>query len=248
MITAEQLLAYRPTDLLLQDRVILITGAAMGMGRALSLACAAQGATVILLDKVIRELKAVYDAIEVAGSPQPAIYPLNFEGATAKDYQDLANTLGEQFGRLDGVVHNAAWIGALTPLRLYEVEMWSRTLMVNLHAPFLLSQAVLPLLEKAADPAMVFSTHDCQKAYWGAFGVAKAGQDGLLKILAHEYQDQPRIRINGVDTGPIKSALRAEHYPGEDADALPSPEERIWPYLYFLGPDAGHTTGLNVRL
>ncbi|AHK79497.1 3-oxoacyl-ACP reductase [Ectothiorhodospira haloalkaliphila] len=244
----QQLLHYTPAPDLFKDRVILVTGATGGIGRALSLALAKHGATVVLLDKVIKTLEKVYDEIEAEGGPQPGIYPMNLEGATAKDYQDLAENLGNEFGRLDGLVHNAGWVGALTPVKLYDLEMWARVITVNLHATFLLTQATLPLLEKAADPAIVFSTQDCQRAYWGAFGVAKAGQRGLLDILAAEYQGARRIRVNGVDTGPVQSQLRADHYPGEDPTQHPEPAEVIGPYLYLLGPDAGETTGQNLKL
>ncbi|MFP4080278.1 MAG: SDR family NAD(P)-dependent oxidoreductase [Ectothiorhodospira sp.] len=247
-MTAHPLLDYQPATDLLKDRVILITGAAEGIGRALALACARHGATVVLLDKVIKRLEKVYDEIEAAGGPQPAIYPMNLEGATAKDHQDLADNLDREFGRLDGLVNNAGWIGALTPVRHYQLELWARVITTNLHAPFLLTHAVLPVLEKAPDPCIVFSTHDCQRANWGAFGVAKAGQLGLMQILAAEYRGSGRMRINGVDTGPVRTHMRIDHYPGEDPEQHPLPETMIAPYLYLLGPDSRGTTGENLRL
>jgi len=247
-MTPEQLLAYQPAPDLLKDRVILITGAGVGIGRALSLTTARLGATVILLDKEIRALESVYDEIEQMDAPQPAIYPMNLEGATAKDYQDLADNVQKEMGRLDGLVHNAGWIGGLTPLKLYDVELWSRVITSNLHAPFLLTQAVLPLLEAAKDPAVVFSAHECARAYWGAFGVAKAGQEAMLKILAAEYSGERFMRVNGVDTGPVRTQMRAQHYPGENPNNNPAPESVLAPYLYFLGPDAGRTSGEIVRL
>ncbi|MEJ2655311.1 MAG: SDR family NAD(P)-dependent oxidoreductase, partial [Acidihalobacter sp.] len=168
---------YEPSSNLLAERVILITGAGEGIGRTLSLACAAHGATVVLLDKAVKPLEAVYDEIEAAGGAQPAIYPMNLEGATSKDHADLAENLGREFGRLDGLVNNAGWIGARDPIKDYDIELWSRVLMVNLYAPFLMTRACLPLLEQAADPAIVFSTHDIRDAGDGAYGVAKAGQE-----------------------------------------------------------------------
>ncbi|SEQ06853.1 NAD(P)-dependent dehydrogenase, short-chain alcohol dehydrogenase family [Ectothiorhodospira magna] len=244
----QQLLTYAPAPDLLKDRVILVTGATGSIGNALSQACATHGATVILLDKVIKSLERVYDEIEAAGGPQPAIYPMNLEGATAKDYQDLAENIGNEFGRLDGLVHNAAFVGYLTPLKHYDLELWARVITVNLHAPFLLTHGVLPLLEQSPDPSVVFSTHDCQKAYWGGFGVAKAGLKGLMEILSKEYQGDRKMRVNGVDTGPIRSQLRAEQYPGEDPTTLATPEEVIGPYLYLLGPDSAQITGQNLKL
>jgi NAD(P)-dependent dehydrogenase (short-subunit alcohol dehydrogenase family) len=247
-MTPEQLLDYRPAADLLAERVILVTGAGAGLGRALALACARLGAAVILLDKEIRPLESVYDEIERAGGRQPAIYPMNLEGATARDHEDLATNVEAQLGRLDGLVHNAGWIGALTPLKHYDVELWSRVITTNLHAPFLLTRAVLPLLEAAPDPAVVFSAHECARAYWGAFGVAKAGQEALLKILAAEYSGDRFMRVNGVDPGPLRTQMRTQHYPGENPENNPLPESVLAPFLYFLGPDAGRTTGEIVRL
>lgn len=244
----EQLLAYDPAPGLLAERVILVTGAGQGLGRAVSLSCAKLGATVVLLDKEVKALESVYDQVEQAGGPQPAIYPMNLEGATAKDYEDLAANVEKELGRLDGLVHNAGWIGGLTPLKLYDVELWSRVITTNLHAPFLLTRAALPLLEAAPDPAVVFSAHECSRAYWGAFGVAKAGQEAMLRILAAEYRGDRFMRVNGVDTGPLRTQMRTQHYPGENPNTHPTPESVVTPYLYFLGPDAGRASGEIVRL
>lgn len=239
---------YQPPTDLLAERIILITGAGEGIGRALSLACAAHGATVVLLDKSVKPLEALYDEIEASGGAQPAIYPMNLEGATAKDHADLAEKLEREFGRLDGLVNNAGWIGAREPLGQYDIELWSRVLMVNLHAPFLLTRACLPLLELADDPAIVFSTHDMRDAGGGAYGIAKAAQEGMLKILAAEHGSESAfpMRVNGVDTGPVATPERLTYYP--DEPAISNPEEVIAPYLYLLGPEAGRLTGLNVHL
>ena len=142
---------YQPTPDLLQDRVILVTGAGSGIGRAVARRLAGHGATVILLDRAIRMLEQVYDEIEQAGGPRPAIYPMNLEGATPKDYADLAQVLDTEFGRLDGLLHNAALFEGLTPIFNYDIELWYRILQVNLNAPFLLTQAALGLLNRSAD-------------------------------------------------------------------------------------------------
>ena len=247
-MSPQDLLNYPAAPELLKDRVILITGAGSGLGAALAKRCAQLGATVVLLDKSMKPLEAVYDAIEAAGGPQPAIYPMNLEGATAKDYEDLRDNLEAEFGRLDGLVNNAAWVGALTPIEHYDLELWAKVITINLHAPFLLSHALLPLLLKAPDPSIVFSTQACSKAYWGAFGAAKAGQHALMDILAHEHGGKRWIRVNGIDTGPMRTPLRVSHYPGEDPAQNPEPEAMVGPYVYFLGPDAGKTTGQNIEL
>ena len=243
----QQLLDYVPSTTLLKDRVILVTGASDGMGRAVAKNYAQHGATVVLLSKTIKKLENVYDEIIEMGAPEPAIYPLHLEGATANDYQKMADVIEEQLGKLDGIVLNAAWLPAYTPLKYYDVEMWSKALTTNLHANFLIVKSCLPLLEKADDSAVIFSSHAANKAYNGGYGVAKAGADALLRIMADEYSDKPFIRVNGIDTGPIRTHLRTFHFPGEDPATMAKPEALVGPYLYFMGEDAGKQTGEIIR-
>jgi NAD(P)-dependent dehydrogenase (short-subunit alcohol dehydrogenase family) len=243
---SEAIRHYSPAPDVLKDRVILVTGASRGIGRSVAKAYAAHGATVILLARDLKRLEQLYDEIEGAGQPQPALYPMNLEGATAKDYEDLAATADREFGRLDGLLNNAADVSGLTPLAHYDIERWMRVMTVNLHAPFLLTRVCLPLLERAPDPAVVFSTHACTRAYWGAYGVAKHAQEGLLQILACEHRSDRPIRFNGVDTGAVRTRLRVMNYPGEDPHTLPDPEAVITPYLYLMGPDSRGVTGQNL--
>jgi NAD(P)-dependent dehydrogenase (short-subunit alcohol dehydrogenase family) len=238
---------YAPAADLFEDRVILVTGAGDGIGRAVARAYAAHGATVILLGRTISKLEQVYDEIESAGHPQPAIFPMNLEGATAKDYDDLGDNINIEFGRLDGLLNNAGEVGGLTPIRHYDINLWARIININLNAPFLMCQECIPLLQQAADPAIVFSTDDCTRAHWGAYGVAKHGQEALLKILADELDTDRPVRVNGVDTGPVRTKLRAQNYPGEDLASLPAPEDVVVPYLYYMGPDSKGVTGQNFR-
>ncbi len=246
-MNTNELLQYVPEENLLKDRVILVTGAGTGIGRAISLAYARYGATVVLLGKTLKELEYVYDEIEDAGYPEPAIYPLNMEGANAKDYQDMANTFKEKLGGLDGIALNAGWLAAYMPFKEYDVETWSKTLSVNLHANFLITQTCLPLLEASKDPAILFSAHDSLKAYNGAFGIAKAGTQAMMDILADEYDlDDNFIRINSIDTGPLRTQMRKMNFPGEDIESLALPEGIVGPYLYFMGPDAKKRTGEKI--
>lgn len=245
----EDLLTYVPAEGALQGRVMLVTGAAAGLGRAIAIACAQFGATVVMLDKEVRRAEETYDEIVNAGYPEPAIYPLDMQGAVAKDYEDLANNIREQLGRLDGVVLNAAWLAAFTPVKHYETELWSKTVMVNLHANFLLTRAVLPLLEVSPDAAIVFAAHESNKAYFGAFGVAKAGMAAYCDILAAECDDpQHFIRVNSVDTGPVRTSMRTLNYPGENPESVARPEALVGPFLFYLGADAGQRTGEHLKL
>jgi NAD(P)-dependent dehydrogenase (short-subunit alcohol dehydrogenase family) len=235
-----------PAPDLLKDRVILVTGAGDGIGRACAKAFAAHGATLILLGRTTRKLELVYDEIEQAGHPQPAIYPLNLEGATARDYEDLATTLQQEFGRLDGLLHNAAMLGTLTPIAHYDVELWMKSIQVNLNAPFILTRACLGLLMASQDASVLFNSDRVGrqgKAYWGAYGVAKAGIEGLMQILADELETNTRVRVNSIDPGAVRTAMRALAYPGEDPNQLPGPADIVKPFLYLMSAESRGRTG-----
>lgn len=237
---------YHPPADLLADRVILITGAGDGIGRVAALTCAAHGATVILLGRTIAKLERVYDEIEQAGHPQSAIYPLNLEGATAKDYADLAATLEREFGRLDGLLHNAALLGSLSPMAHQDIDLWFKVMQVNLNAPFLLTRACLGLLMQASDASIVFTSDQVGRsgrAYWGAYGVSKAGIEGMSQILAQELEANTQVRVNSLDPGAVRTRMRTLAYPGENALANVLPEAVMPAYLYLLGPDSRGITG-----
>lgn len=242
---------YDPPQDLLKSRAILITGAAEGIGRALALQAAAHGATVILLDRKVRELEQVYDAIEANGGPQPAIYPLNLEGAVPDDYTELAQSLEKNFGALHGLIHNAAVLGTPAPLELYDPETWLRTLHVNLNAPFLLTRACLPLLRRTPGSSLIYVSDESGrrgKPYSGAYGVSKSGLEGLMRIVAAEVEDSADLRVNSVDPGPVRTALRLSAYPAEDQAYLPIPDAAARQLLYLLGSDARHHHGEALRM
>ena len=238
--------SYTPPSDLLTGRIILITGAGDGIGRAVARSCAAHGATVVLLGRTIAKLEAVYDDIDAAGLPQPAIYPMNLEGATPKDYDELAATLQREFGRLDGLVHNAAILGSLAPLAHQDIELWFKVMQVNLNAPFLLTRACLGLLMQAPDASVVFSADQVGRkgrAYWGAYGVSKFGIEGMSQILAQEMETNTHVRVNTLDPGAVRTRMRTLAYPGENALANPEPDVVVPAYLYLLGPDSRGVTG-----
>lgn len=241
---------YQPPKDLLAKRVILVTGAGDGIGRAVSEALAAHGATVVLLGRTLKKLEQVYDTIEAAGHPQPAIYPMNLEGASPKDYEDLANVVSNEFGRLDGLLHNAAELGDLRPIRHYDIMTWSKVLQTNLTAPFLLTQACLELLCAAPSASVVFSHDrlaDEPRAYWGAYAVAKGGARTLAGILNQELDTNTAVRVNLIDPGPVATTLRLQAYPAEDRERLHKPADVVAPYLYLLGDDSKHLNGEIVR-
>jgi NAD(P)-dependent dehydrogenase (short-subunit alcohol dehydrogenase family) len=237
---------YTPPPATLAGRTLLITGAGGGLGRAVARAAAAHGATVILLGKTVKYLNQLYDEIVAAGGPEPTIYPLHLEGATVVDYEDLAERVLDAYGKLDGLLHNANLLGQLTPLAQYDPQLWARVLHVDLTAPFLLTQALLPALRKAPDAAVLFTSADVAhkpRAYWGAYAVAKAGLEGLMGTLAAEHANDSHIRFNSFAPGPVGSRTRALAYPASDPALLPTPESLLPYYLYLLGPESRGVTG-----
>lgn len=238
--------AWQPADRLLENRVILVTGAADGIGRALATACASRGATVILLDRNVKGLETLYDEITAAGRPEPAIYPLDLKGATPADYQSLAEVIEKEFGRLDGLVHNAAYLGTLIPLAHCDDELWLDVMQTNLNAPFLLTRSCLGLLQMSDAASVLFLSDSVGrrgKAYWGAYGIAKAGIENMAQTLADELESNTNVRVNTYDPGPVRTALRLIAYPAENREALALPETVIKPCLYLLGPDSKGITG-----
>jgi NAD(P)-dependent dehydrogenase (short-subunit alcohol dehydrogenase family) len=237
---------YQAADNLLKDRIILVTGAGDGIGATAAKTYAQHGATVILLGRTTAKLEKVYDEIVNAGHPQPAIIPLDLEGATYDDYQMVVDNIEKEFGRLDGLLHNAAFLGALTPIQQYDLKLWAQVLQINLTAPFLLSRACISLLNKSDDARIIFISSSVAhhgRAYWGAYGISKAGQDNLMQILADELENNTSIRVNSIDPGRVRTRMRALAYPGEDPNTVPVPEEIMPTYLYLMGPDSKNITG-----
>jgi NAD(P)-dependent dehydrogenase (short-subunit alcohol dehydrogenase family) len=223
-----------------------VTGAGDGIGRAVSLALAAQGATVGLLGKTQRKLEAVYDQIVAAGHPKPALLPFNLETATANEYDALHAALAAEFGRLDGLAHIAGILGSRSPLEHYDVPTWCRVLHVNLTAAFILTQATLPLLKQSQDASVVFTSSGVGrrgKAYWGAYAVSKFGTEGLMQVLASEMADTTHVRSNSVNPGPVRTYMRLQAYPAEDRSQLRDASSVVAPYLYLLGPESRGING-----
>ncbi len=237
---------YNPPPALLADRIVLVTGAGDGIGRAAAKSFAAHGATVILLGRTISKLETVYDEIEQAGHPQPAIYPMNLEGASPNDYETLAHTLTTEFGQLNGLLHNASLLGTLTPLEQYDINLWYQVMQVNLNAPFLLTRACLSLMKRAPEASIIFTSSNVGRkgrAYWGGYSISKFATEGMMQILADELETNTAIRVNSLNPGATRTAMRATAYPGEDPMTLPLPEAIMPLYLYLMGPDSRDING-----
>ncbi len=222
---------------LLSGRVILITGASGGLGRALSLECARAGASVILSGRNLTKLEKLYDEIEAAGAPCPAVAVLDLATATAVEYDALANVIEREFGKLDGLVHAAALLGDRAPLEQFDVPTWCKVVHVNMTAPFILTQVLLPALRKSADASVIFVSSGVVKQarpFWGAYAVSKMGLEAVRAMWSEELEGEPNIRLNSVNPGRLRTSMRAAAYPAEDPNTLPSPQSVSGAFLYLL--------------
>lgn len=239
-----------PADLL-AGRVILVTGAGQGLGRAVALACAQHGATVVLLGRRQEKLERTYDAITEAGGSEPAIVPLDLSKAGSPEFEELANLVMRDVGTLSGIAHCASHFTPLTPLASQTLEQWLDMLRVNLAAPFALTRACLPLMERAAESSVIFTseTHAVHpKAYWGAYAISKSALTPLAAIWADELEKLGRTRMNVLVPGPIATPQRAQSHPGEDRTKLRPAEWAARAYLYLLGPEGRAWRGATVEL
>lgn len=241
---------YRYGDDILAGRIVLITGASDGIGKALALHAASLGAQVILHGRNTSKLESVYDEIQaLERAPRPSIAVLDLATADGDAYAALADSIDKEFGRLDGLVHNASLLGQRLSIEQYDPAEWQQVLHVNLTAPFVLTQTLLPLLRRSDDPSIVFVTSgvgNVGKAYWGAYSVSKFGTEALAQILADENK-HTALKVNSVNPGPVRTKMRLAAYPAENRDLLPSALDILPAYIYLLGPDSRGVTGQRLE-
>ena len=224
----------------LSNRIVLITGAGDGIGKAMALASAASGATVVLLGRTTSKLEAVYDEIVDAGHPEPGIVPMDLLRAGVEDVTALAEVIETNYGRLDCLLHNASILGERVPFENYSLSEWEQVMQVNLSAVVLLTQLLLPLLQKSDDARLLFtssSVGETPRAYWGAYAVSKYGMEGFAKLLAEELENTSKIRVNIINPGATRTTMRAAAYPTEDPRELKTPADLVPLYLYLMGPE-----------
>ena len=220
----------------LKDKVILVTGANRGFGLAITMDLSKAGATVIMLGRDLGSLEHAYDAVVDAGYKEPILYPLDLEGATPENYQDLQDNVLEKFDKLDGLIHNAAILGAQMPIEQYDIKLWYSTLQINLSAPFMLTQFLIPALLKSDDARILFLSSSVgreARAYWGAYSVSKFGIEGFAKTLSEELE-KTKISVNTVNPGKLRTEMRRTAYPAEDSSTVPLPEHKSSAIVYLL--------------
>ena len=237
---------YTYSDELLRDRIIFVTGASDGIGRALAIHAAELGAQIILHGRNTRKLEKVYDEIEaIDGANRPSIAVMDLAVADSEAYTTLADGLADDFGRLDGLVHNAGILGERYAIEQYDAALWQKVMHVNVTATVALTQVCLPLLHKSDDGSVIFTSSGVGRtgrAFWGAYAVSKFATEGLSQVLADE-QRHTGLTVNCINPGATRTNMRLAAYPGEDRDALKRPEEILATYIYLLGPDSRDVTG-----
>ncbi len=235
---------YAATAELLQGRIILVTGATRGIGRAAATAFARHGATVILHGRNAKALDTLHSEIKELG-PEPAVAVLDLERAQGDEYMALTDAIESRFGRLDGLLLNASLLGDKSPIEHYDIGVWQRVMHVNVNSEFIMIRCLLPLLRQSEDASIVLTTSGVGnkgRAFWGAYSVSKFATEGMAQVLAQELENT-NIRVNYLNPGGTRTSMRAHAYPGEDPNTLPAPEEILDTYLYLIGPDSRGVNG-----
>ena len=234
----------------LKGKVILVTGANRGFGLAMPMDLSKAGATVIMMGRDLGSLEYAYDAVIDKGFQEPILYPLDIEGATPENYQSLQDDIFNQFEKLDGLIHNAAILGTMMPVDQYDIKLWYSTLQINLNGPFMMTQFLIPLLNKSDDARILFLSAEQgreAKAYWGAYGVSKFAVEGFSKTLSEELE-KTNIRVNTLDPGVMRTEMRRAAYPAEDTTKNPLPESKSPAIVYLMLPVSSKYNGKKLAL
>ncbi len=242
---------YQPAGNLLAKRVILVTGAAHGLGRMAAYTYARYGATVILLDQDEKALELLYDQIVEKDFPEPVLICNDLCNFEIEQADSIAQQTMTQLGRLDGLLHSAGMLGMLGPIEYMDPKLWQQTVQVNLHAAFLLIRVFTPLLKQSPDASILLTSMAPQwlsKAYWSACAVAAAGVDALSQIVADELESESNLRINTLDPGDVNTRWFQHAFPGRELDHVVTPDSLKWAYLYLMGPDSRGISGHKLTL
>jgi NAD(P)-dependent dehydrogenase (short-subunit alcohol dehydrogenase family) len=231
----------------LKDRIVLITGASRGLGRATALVCAAERASLILTARTRGALEELDDAVQAMGAPPPVLVQLDLHRSEMVD--SLGPALFERFGRLDGLFAAAAELGPLTPVAHLDPGEFAQIVGLNLLAQQRLIRTLDPLLRASESGRAVFATCGAARdgqAYWGGYAASKAALEALVMAYAAE-QGLTRLHVNLVDPGPMDTRLRGKAFPGERPGDQPDPASRAEDIVNLLLPESTRS-GELIRL
>jgi len=242
-------LRYEASANLLAGRVVIVTGAGAGIGRAAAQVYAEHGADVILIGRTPNKLETLFDKIKRATKTQPQIIPIDLGQLDEAAAKNLAEVIRSKYGHLDGILHNASVLGPRLPIAGYPIADWNEVMQVNAIAPFTITHMLLPLLNESPDASLIFTSSGVGRvgrAHWGAYASSKFAIEGLVQTLSDELKEAGRIRVNALNPGATRTAMRAAAYPNEDPQTLPKPSKHMDLYLYLMGPDSSGLTGQSL--
>ena len=235
---------------MLEEKIILVTGAGDGIGKSAAVSYASRGATVILLGKTKAKLEKVYDEIEESNHPTPLISLMDFSKADGNDYQELVDNLIKDYKQLDGLLLNAAILGDRSPIEQYDVAKWVETIHINLTSQFILIKTLLPALKNSNNASVLFTSSGVGKvgkAFWGAYAVSKFGVEGLCQVLSDEHSNDKSIRFNCINPGAVQTNMRKEAYPLENPNDLLHPDEIMDKYVWLMSDESKDIDGQSIN-
>lgn len=236
-------------DYSLHNKVILITGASKGIGRALSLSCAARQAKVIMAASNVSRLETVFDLAINRDFTEPVILPMDLAGMTKADCDRIAADIMQQYHKLDAVIHCAGILGQRTPLEQQNIHQWEQVMKINVNTPMMLTQSLIPCLEASDNPQIIFTSSSVGKkgrAYWGAYAVSKFATEGMMQVWADELASTSNIRVNCINPGATATDMRAQSYPSENPASIKTPEQAARIYLQLLLDESNKPNGQSI--
>ena len=225
----------------MKNKVILITGANKGIGKTLSLEFSKIGVNIVLLGRNEESLDSLYDEIITTTSTKPLIIKCDLSDIDNKSAKQINDEIMGVYGRLDGVIFNAAKLGKMSTIEDYEEDIWKEVFNINLHSAFIISKEVLSALKAAPNGRIIFTSSgvaEVGKAFWGAYSASKFAVKGLAEILRDELDTTSNVKVFNYDPGKTRTSMRALAYPAENPQDLKEPKVLFNDYLWFFSDES----------
>ena len=232
------------------EKNILITGASSGIGKSLAINLSKFGANVIMLSKNEKALDSVYDEIKEKYNTEPMIIKCDLTDLNEIKSQEITDIIGENYSRLDAIIHNAAILEKMSNIENYDLVTWEKVLKVNLTSAFILSKYLISLMKSALVPRIIFTTSSVgrnAKAFWGAYSVSKAGINALSEILSDELETISNMKVFNFDPKATQTSMRSLAFPAEDRDSQKKPDFLIEYYLWMLSEKSNSSKEIYIE-